>query len=709
MQTFAPYATKDLFMKAKTTLKMSQGLAFCATLCLACTAKGADLYVATNGADTNPGTRSKPFATFERARDAARQLRRTVLTSPINVWVRGGDYLRTNALELTAADSGPSPTTWSAYQHEKVRWLGGRILTGFGIVTNPAVLARLPENARSKVRQIDLHALGITSFGDLSSRGFGRPQSVAHCELFCGGKPMTLARWPNEGSFAQIAGFPESGAHKDEHGGDLGKLTDGFVYSGDRLRDWKDTEDIWVHGYWAWDWANSYERIASLDLERHLIKTASPYGHYGFRKGQRIFFLNVLEELDQPGEWFLDRAAGVLYFWPPEGALSDKKEVVLSLLPAPFLKITGASNITCRRFVLEATRANAVEVHSGSSNLIAGCVMRNIGNSGVTINGGFGHGVRDCDVFDTGDGGVSLGGGDRQSLTPAGHFVENCDFVRQGRWSKCYVPAIQLDGVGMRASHNLIHEHPHCAILFNGNNHLIEFNEIHHIALETGDVGAIYAGRDYTYRGNRIRYNFIHHTGGVGMGSMGVYMDDCVSGTEIFGNIFYKVQRAAFLGGGRDHRVVNNVFVECNHAVELDGRGLDATPVWHDMVNDTMRQRLTEIPLPLYRERYPDLRGLDKYYGPPGGDAITGPAFKGVPPENNVVARNICVGKWLNVYWHATKPMLLLENNLTDADPQFVAQPSDSAKAVDFALKQSSPAGKLGFERIPVEKIGLRR
>ena len=84
-----------------------------------------------------------------------------------------------------------------------------------------------------------------------------------------------------------------------------------------------------------------------------------------------------------------------------------------------------------------------------------------------------------------------------------------------------------------------------------------------------------YAGRDYTYRGNRIRYNFIHHTGGVGMGSMGVYMDDCVSGTEIFGNVFYKVQRAAFLGGGCDHQVINNVFVDCNHAVELDGRGLD--------------------------------------------------------------------------------------------------------------------------------------
>jgi len=109
----------------------------------------------------------------------------------------------------------------------------------------------------------------------------------------------------------------------------------------------------------------------------------------------------------------------------------------------------------------------------------------------------------------------------------------NCLFERQGRWSKCYVPAIHLQGVGMLATQNLIRHHPHCGILYWGNDHVIELNEIHHVALETGDVGAIYTGRDYTFRGNRIRHNYIHHLGGVGMGSMGAYMDDCVSGTEI--------------------------------------------------------------------------------------------------------------------------------------------------------------------------------
>ncbi len=299
---------------------------------------------------------------------------------------------------------------------------------------------------------------------------------------------------------------------------------------------------------------------------------------------------------------------------------------------------------------------------AGRDNRVAGCALRNLGNWGVHIEGGTGHGVVGCDIFDTGDGGVVVSGGDRQTLTPGNHFVENCHFARQGRWSKCYVPAVLISGVGIRVSHNLIHDHPHCAILFGGNEHLIEFNEIHHIAMETGDVGAIYTGRDWTCRGNRIRHNFIHHTGGVGMGSMGVYMDDCVSGTEVFGNIFYKVHWAMFIGGGRDHRVENNVFVDCDPAVRMDGRGLDKSPVWYNMVYDYMKKQLDAVPQELYRTRYPAIKNLDRYYA----------TTDGIPPEDNVVVHNICVGKWLEVGWHANEQWLKLEDNFVGDDPGFV-------------------------------------
>jgi len=140
--------------------------------------------------------------------------------------------------------------------------------------------------------------------------------------------------------------------------------------------------------------------------------------------------------------------------------------------------------------------------------------------------------------------------------------------------------------------------------------------------------------------------------------------------------------------------------------VELDARGLDSSPVWREMVDKTMRQSLAKMPESLYRERYPALTSLDSCYGAPGQAAIEGPAFKGVPPLDNVVARNICVGKWLNAYWHATPQMLRLENNLTNAEPHFAGEISDRARPEDFDLKSDSPAWKLGFEKIPVKKIG---
>ncbi len=672
---------------------------------LCCVTAHADLFVSPKGADGNPGTETKPFATLERARDAVREMKRggALPEGGLTVWIRGGDYLQTKTLEFTAEDSGTpgAPIVWSAWSHERARILGGRAIAGFQPVQDESVRARLDETARDQVRVADLRAQGIQDYGTLKSRGFARPASSAHGELFFGGRPMTLARWPNPGHWEHIAGFPEEAGADDGHGTVMGSLSAGFFYESDRPSRWKDTGNIWVHGYWAYDWANSYERITELDTARRFIRTAEPYGNYGFNKKQRFYFLNILEELDEPGEWYLDSSSGRLYFWPP--APIDSGEVLFSLLEQPLVQLTGASHITLRGLVLEASRGNAIEITDGEGVRVAGCLLRNIGNGAVIIRGGSGHGVQGCDVLDTGDGGVSLSGGDRQTLAPGNHFVENSRFQRLGRWSKCYVPAILMEGVGLRASHNLINDHPHAAILFGGNDHLIEFNEIHHIALETGDVGAIYTGRDYTYRGNRIRNNYIHETGGVGMGSMGVYMDDCVSGTEVFGNVFYKVHWAMFIGGGRDHRVENNLFVDCDPAVRADGRGLDTSPVWRNMVNQYMRERLQSVPLDLYRGRYPELKSLDAYYGPPGGPAVTGEAFTGIPPEGNMIARNVCLGDWTEIAWRAEEKWFDIRDNFVTNDRQQVGGPESG-----FRLPENSPAWEKGFKPIPFDQIGLR-
>ena len=171
--------------------------------------------MAPTGSDANPGSKSKPFATLEHARDIVRELKRAgkVHKAGLTVWLRGGDFLRTNALELTAADSGTfnGPVVWRAYGNERVRLLGGRMLTGFQPVSDAAVLARLDEAARGHVLQMDLRALGITNYGEMKSRGFSRPTTPAHCELFFAGRPMTLARWlPTKKSLRSTASWLHS-------------------------------------------------------------------------------------------------------------------------------------------------------------------------------------------------------------------------------------------------------------------------------------------------------------------------------------------------------------------------------------------------------------------------------------------------------------------------------------------------------------------
>ncbi len=268
----------------------------------------ADIYVSPTGNDANAGSESRPFATLEAARDAARKLRAGRLVVPR----RPHDLAARWRLPAHVTAGTDRRRFRDRRQPRGVAVLPGRV----GATTGRSPADGVQSGHRSRrcwsgwtsrhdrcVREVDLRALGITEFGEMASRGFGRPTVPAHCELFIDGQPMTLARWPNEGEWEQIAGFPEANAQDDGHGGKIGKLEDGFHYAGDRPRRWKDTSDLWVHGYWSWDWANSYERVASLDLEQRLIKTAPPYGQYGFRTGQRFYFLNVLEELDQPGEW----------------------------------------------------------------------------------------------------------------------------------------------------------------------------------------------------------------------------------------------------------------------------------------------------------------------------------------------------------------------------------------------------------------------
>ena len=660
---------------------------------IAATAQAAplELYVSPQGHDTASGHRNAPLATLAGARDRLRALKRagSLLRAGVTVVIRGGTYFQRETFTLTAADDlSPVPVTYAAFPGETVRLTGGQEVHGWQPVTDPAILDRLDPAARGHVLQADLKAQGIMDFGQLSPRGFARPVTPAGLELFFRDAPMTLARWPNEGAtpWAHVAGTPsDQGA-------------DHFSYDGDRPTRWAKADDAWVYGYWQFDWADGYTKILGVDATHHQIQTAKSGDLLAYTPGHRWYALNLLEELDTPGEWYMDRTSGLLYFWPPSDV--GKGHPVVSLT-RDLIHLEGVSNVTLRGLTLEACRGNAITVRGGSHDLIDGCKILSAGDRGVTISETTDSGVRGGEITGTGEGGISLSGGDRKTLTPGRNFAENCRIHDYSRWARTYRPGVGVDGVGNRVAHCLIYDAPHNAILLGGNDHVIEYNEIHHVCRETGDSGAFYMGRDWTMRGNVVRFNFFHDLAAVGgvpgefHDVMAIYLDDTAAGTTVFGNLCVRAGHAVMVGGGRDTVVANNVFVDCRPAVSLDARGLGwAAKYLLPGGGWDMQAKLAAVPYdqPPYSTRYPHLANLL-------ADNPAAPKY--VQIQHNIAVR---CPDWLQIGDGADKlPGITLGPNLTDTDPLFV----DAAHS-DYRLKPNSPAYALGFQRLPIEKMGLK-
>ncbi len=633
--------------------------------------------------EPNEAKTDGPFATLARARNEIRSIKKSasLRSQSVTVTVRGGLYSLEEPFELGSGDSGTetSPIVYTSSPGEDVRLTGGTSLTGFKPVTDDTALERLDIKARGNILQTDLKSLGITDYG---------PPNGGGAELFFDDRPMMLARWPNE-DFVRITDTVVKDGHQIH--GHKGSKVGQFKYDGDRPKRWTEEKDPWLHGYWFWDWSDQRQRIESIDTVNSIISLASPYHHYGYRKGQWYYAFNMLGELDSPGEWYIDRERGILYFWPPEPI--DSAQTVLSILPS-LIVMKDVSYVTFRGFTLEASRSTGIIVTGGKRDQFSDCVIRNTGGQGIRLTG-LEHSVVGCELYRTGKGGISLSGGDRTTLTSGGLYVDNNEIHHYGRINRMYTPGIALSGVGNRATHNLIHTAPHMAIQFSGNEHLIEFNEIHHVCLESNDAGAIYSGRNWTMRGNTIRHNYLHHiTGFEDRGCVGVYLDDMFASAAIVSNVFYKVTRAAFIGGGRDCTVENNIFVDCKPALHIDARALGWAGYHADDWIKEANEKGTLLGIaydkPPYSVRYPKLINI----------LNENPKA----PIGNVIRRNISWGgKWDGIY-KAARPFVTPEDNLIDVDPHFV-----DLEKHDFRLKPDSPAFKIGFKAIPIERIGLRK
>ncbi len=657
-------------------------------------AHATEFHVAVNGKDSNCGTRFAPFASLERAREAVRSLKQSggLPSDGATVWIHGGEYALASTFELGADDGGETnrPVTYRAVEGKEVRLVGGRSLPAkaFQPVSAPDILQRLDAAARPHVLRADLRTLGITNYGTFPDQFSG---AALVPELFFNDQRMTLARWPN-GDWAEFSKVIESGpAPWRNHASDkLGA----FAYDGDRPARWLSAPAVWLQGYWCFDWSSETIRVQNINTNTHGITLAKQH-HYGLGSGnrgpRRFFAVNLLEELDQPGEYFIDRDSGGLFFWPPSSLRGAR--VVLSALTQPVIALRNASFVTLRGLTVEACAGNGIEIKGGQNDSILACRVRNTGLDGVVVEGGTQHRVVACDIFDTGTAGLRIGGGDRKTLTPCGHEAVNNHIHDVSRRQRTAAYHVHLDGVGVRLAHNLIHDGPHQAIGLAGNDHVIEFNEVHHTGMETDDCGAFYMGRNPSERGSVLRYNFWHHIGSTrSHGSCAVYFDDGAGGQTVFGNIFYRAAGgsfgAVFSHGGHDNTVRNCIFIECPLAL---GSAPWKDNLWKEWLTGALWQEKllkdVDITRPPYADRYPELKGFMEFAG---------------EPRRNHATANLIVncGKVQTGNWDVT------DGFATDTDPGFV----NSAK-LDFRLRDDSAAfAKMPrFGKIPFEQIGLQQ
>jgi Acyl-CoA dehydrogenases len=644
------------------------------------------LHVAAGAAAGGDGSARRPLSSLEQARDAVRAARSRGET--VEVVIGSGTYELRAPLVLGPEDSGTpdAPVVWRAAEKAAgaVRVVGGRMVTGLKPVADAAVLARLAPEARGKVLTLDLRAQGITDYGDPRG-GFGSGGDPG-MELFVDDVPMALSRYPNEG-FLRITEV--LGQTPIDVRGTKGVKEGIFRAKDPRFAWWTEEKDPRVFGYWFWDWADQRHRVASIDAATGTFTLREPWHQYGYRAGQYFYAFNLLSEIDRPGEWYLDREEGRLYVWPTRRA--DGKppaRVLVSLLPA-VMRLDGAKHITLRGLTFEGARGNAVEMDRSEACALIACTLRNSGKWAVQVRGGRACAVRGCDVTGTGEGGIELEGGDRATLTPGGHVVENSHVHHYSRWVRTYQPGIRLSGVGCRAVRNLIHDAPHQAFAIVGNDHLVEGNEVHNVCEESNDAGALYGWNDWAARGNVIQHNWFHHIyGHEGRGANGVYLDDNFSSAIIQGNVFQSVQRAVHLGGGRDHQVRNNLFVDCPRALHIDARGLG----WRAYGFEELKRKLEALPYrkPPWSTRYPELLTLLEQ--------------EPMAPFGIRVARNVFVGeRWDDIEGKA-KPYIAMTDNLLGVDAGVLAAGDLAARPPRL---KSDAAQKIGFEPLPYDRIGL--
>lgn len=517
-------------------------------------------------------------------------------TNPLDtlfVFLEEGNYSLSNSLQLKGPTTNKQLAPTIIRGEGKVVISGGITLNNFNfkLVTDQTIIERIiDKQAQKKILEYDLKLAGIINLGILNCIGFGRTAGIAPAQLFYNGERMTLARYPNQvnrtelknrQSVIPIKKIINPGIAIDLPLEKTGNATDSsqkgiFECTDPHIFKWGNANEIWLDGIFSRDWAWSFNKLLKLDTLNHTMSLAYNEKYDLTNKNTFFFACNLLEEIDLPGEYYIDREKGKLYFYPPEKFNSSADCIQISYYSNDLIAISNANNIQFENIQFELGRGKAVSISNSNSNVFLNCSFKNFGSGAISINGK-NNSIQNCIIHAIGGAAITLNGGNLDSLIPSNNRVVNCSISDWAFYNRVYAPAIALYGVGNIVSQNHIYNAPHGAITISGNNHIIEKNEIHHVLEEFRDFGAIYGflGKNQQMRGHVIKENYFHDIGQIGDGVYAIYADEATGGWTITDNIFYKIgnrgaRNAAILGNTSSYiNIAHNIFIDCSETFEL--------------------------------------------------------------------------------------------------------------------------------------------